>query len=1049
MKIKKGLKKMIHYRFLLLLMAGFVMGQNALAQIDASGVVRDVKGEELIGVSVLVEGTTIGTITGLDGDFTLSNIPQGSTLRFSYMGYLTQTARAAANMRITLQDDAIVVDEFEVVGIGMGTARRGDLTGAISSLNASDMRQGVVTSSEQLLQGRIAGLSVIQGSGDPTKGSQLRLRGGSSLSGDNSPLVVVDGVAGVDMNTIPSADIISIDVLKDASAAAIYGSRAANGVILVTTKRRDKESRSANYSGYFGVANAAGKLDLLNANQWNENRSEQYHFGANTDWQDEIMQTALTQSHALTFSNITQKGGIKGSIAYLNTEGVVQTSKLERLGGTISGHTNLLNDYVTIELGISKSQDNFRAIDGPADQNGAQQRWLFLKTYQANPTWPVYNEDGTLFKDPNPSPRDLFNPLNFLKHHQDDRTTDRFMGYLKTDIWFLKSKQKGKENEGLKGTINLSMNSTDDLGRRYRSIYSQEDLADNLPGLRGTAARSSGGYKQQQIEMYLNYDKSSLDNVHRFSLMGGYNYVQEGSEGFGVGVYHFDFDDFMYNNLGAAKNLIITPGENGSQNFHLSGSQYSYSYKDESKLASFFGRVNYGLMGRYMFTATLRADGSSKFGPNHRWSWFPSASLAWRVNHESFMQGTKEWLDDLKLRAGYGVTGNQGRIGSYNSIFTYIPTNPMNDARELETTSTADGSVPMLRYFPTRNANEDLKWESTGQWNVGLDFAFWGNRLSGTAEFYHKKTTDLLYFYKVGEVMPMPYTLMNIGELKNVGVELSLNGTIMQTDNFFWAANMNLAHNKNEFLGFVDPRFEDGVDLDMGMIESPFGPYPGMSGQDRYSQKLRAGYAVGSFFGAKTNGLDENGNLIYLMKDGTWKSSADNDFAAGDVDRDNYLGSAQPKLTMGFGMNFNYKKFDLSVNTIGVFGQKVYNATAMVLSTSSEYYNVLSSSLGTNTFNSVSDHWLEDASFLRIQSITLGYTFDLREKTKNAVNSIRVYATVENPVVFTSYSGVDPEVSLDMNVTEMREERKRSPGIDNFDNYPKPRTFLAGLNIQF
>jgi iron complex outermembrane receptor protein len=1038
----KRFKKMFQMRFMLLLIAGFVMGQSVMAQITASGVVEDEYGDPLTGVSVKVVGSSAGTLTGLDGDFNLS-VASGAKLEFSYLGFENKILPATANMSIVLKEQSIELDAIDVQGKRLGIAA--GTPGAIVALDADKLRQGVVTSSEQMLQGKVAGLSVVQGSGDPTKGAQLRLRGGSSLSGENSPLVVVDGVAGVDMNTIPSADIVSIDVLKDAASTAIYGSRAANGVIVVTTKRRDKESRSANYSGYFGFAKTANKLEVLDVDQWKENRAPNYDFGGNTDWQDEVMQTAFSQSHALSFSNISQKGGFKGTISYLDSEGVVKTSELQRLGATVSGFTNLLNDHVTIELGLSKSRDTYKDING-ADDGGDNQRRFFTTVYQANPTWPIWEvepdkdgKNGILFRDTN-EPL-IYNPLNYLLNHTADKTRDRFLGYLKTDIWFFRSKERNKGNEGLKGTINLSYNSTNTQERRYRSILAQDGLQDR-PGMRGRADRTLGDYAQQQIEMYLDYTKT-FKEIHKLNLMAGYAYVKEKSEGFGTGVRNFDYDDFLYNALGAGKNIYMPEDYDESfETFIPTGAEYSYSYKDQSQIASFFGRVNYTLKGVYIFAATMRADGSSKFGPKHKWGYFPSASFAWRISQERFMESARsKWLDDLKLRVGYGVTGNQGGIASYTSIATYIPA----AQKQLEYNTTSDGTVPALVYSPARNANENLKWESTAQFNAGIDFSVLLNRLTGTLEVYNKKTTDLLYFYKVGAIMPVEYTLMNVGELQNAGVELALTGTIIETENFAWTANLNLAHNQNKFLGFVDPRFEDGVVLDMGLVEGPNGPYDGMS-NNQYSQKLRPGYSIGSFFGALTDGLDEKGNVIYIKKDGS------RTIDPGELtveDRDNYLGCAMPKLNLGFGMNFNYKHFDLGINTIGAFGQKVYNATAMVLSVPSQKNNVLSSSLGTNTVNCISDYWLEDASFFRIQSITLGYTFNLSEKTKKVLNSLRIYATVENPVVFTNYTGIDPEVSLDMNVTQMDERRKVSPGIDNFNNYPKPRTFLFGLNLQF
>jgi iron complex outermembrane receptor protein len=1055
MKVKQVFQK-IHYRSLLFLIAGFLMSQNVLAQeVNASGVVKDAAGEPMMGVVVSAPGTEFGTVTGMDGDFSLS-VPQGTVLEFQQMSYTTQSLPAAANMVVTLSDDVQTTQIVTVVGIGYGTARKEDLTGAISSVSQDNMKQGVITSSEQMLQGKIAGLSVVQGSGDPTAGALLRLRGTTSLSGKNDPLIVVDGVPDVPLNTIPSADILSMDVLKDASAAAIYGSRGANGVILVTTKNKNQERISANYSGYVSLSQAANKLDLLDRNEWID--AGGIDRGGNTDWQDALMRTALTQSHALTFSNISQKGGFKGSISYLDAEGVVNTSELERLSGSLSGWTNLLNDRVTVEMGLSKTRDNYRDMNGAAED--LNQRRLFASIYQANPTWNIFAEDGqTLYKDPAQN-RTLFNPLNFVDKFLDDRTRDRFMGYAKADVWFLKT----AENEGLKGTINLSTNSDDTQERRYFYTDEQRQIAFTpVDGTRGRADRVVGYFTQKQLEMYLNYDKVWNDK-HKLNLMGGYSYSQTNSEGFGLGTRGYDNDWLLYNNLGASKNIIENEGIIDEQGYYrdlfTSGAFYSYAYKDESKLTSFFGRVNYTYMSKYMLTATLRADGSSKFGTNNKWGYFPSASLAWRITEESFMQSTKSWLSDLKLRVGYGLTGNQGGIAAYTSIAAREP----EPGHQLDGTVTDDPTkIPIIKTKPARNANPDLKWETTAQLNAGLDFSLFKNRLSGTVDVYQKTTQDLLYYQRVqgtGEAYFAPYTLKNIGEMKNQGIEVSLNGTIIKKEHFNWAANMVLAHNKNEFTGF-----NQAVELlNMGVIYTADRTvYNGKHlSADSYTQYLRPGYSVGSFFGAKTDGLDENGNIIYLHADGSRAATYD-DLTM--EEKDQYLGCAMPKLTIGFGMNFDYRGFDLGVSTNTMLGQKVFNATSMILSTPADealissdpsesglLLNQLESSLGlysNREGRAISDHWLEDASFFRIQNITLGYTFDLKEKTKNALSSLRLYATVENPFVFTGYSGVDPEVSIDMNLTEKEEWKKKSPGIDNFDNYPKPRTYLFGVNIQF
>lgn len=1005
---------MIHYRFMLLFIAGFLMGQNVLAQgqVTASGIVTDASGEPLIGVAVAVEGTSIGVSTGIDGDYSFS-VPQGATLQFSYVGYQTQKLKPSTNMKVVLVEDVKVLDVIDVVGVGYGTIRKQDLTGAITSVGSKDFKQGVVTSSEQILQGKVAGLTVVQGSGDPTAGAVMRLRGGSSLSGSNSPLIVVDGVANVDMNTVQVSDIVSVDVLKDASASAIYGSRGANGVIIITTNRKgskDEVSTSAEYSGYVGVANASKKLDLLTASNWAEHNSND--LGGNTDWQDEIQQTAITQSHALTFSNSSKRGGFKGSLSYLNSDGVIITSNMERYGASVSGYTQVWDNRLTLEAGLHTTRDNYVNID---------YKRVFQSTYGVNPTLPV-EIDGVYQQDPLAN-SNYTNPVEYLNNRYNDRSRDRILIYSKAelDIW-----------NGLKGTVNISRNHQIENNRLYvnkdakeleSSIY-QIDAVGNG----GRATRDFTDYMEQQFEGFLTYDKT-LNSLHRMNLLAGYSYSESVGEGHGSGVYGFASDDFLYNNMEAAANK-----------------QYIYSYKNKTNLISFFGRANYSYAGKYMLTATLRFDGSSKFGENNKWGTFPSVSAAWRLSEESFLKdNTSDWLDNLKLRVGYGVTGNQGGIDPYMSLEGYGTSKTSAGIYQtIDDVKDEDGNVigQKVRIIPIRNANPDLKWESTGQLNVGLDFQVIKN-LSGTIEFYHKNTENLLYYYYVGAdgVSTYDYTLMNIGNMTNTGVEFSLNATLIdnRTSGFMWNANMNLAHNKNEIVKLSDPRFE-GTKFKAGLLPD----IQGLSGES-YTQEIKEGYSIGSFFGAKYIGKDDQGRLQYA------KTNADGSvtpvLSATDADQV-YLGNAMPKLTLGFGTTIYYKNIDFGINLYGLFGQKVYNGTSMDLHNIAEHanYNILEDALKNPQTPGISDYWLENASFLRIQGVTLGYTVNL---SKIKMNSLRVYATVENLFVFTSYSGVDPEVSIDMNVTKELDRDKVFPGIDYYNNYPKPRTFVFGLNLKF
>jgi iron complex outermembrane receptor protein len=1014
MKITKGLRKMIHYHFLLLLVAAFMMNQTVLAQgakqITASGTIVDAKNEPLFGVSVVVEGTTNGAITDINGKFTL-NCPQGSKLQISYVGYKKQKVAAASSMKLVLQEDAIALAGVEVVGVGYGTMRKADLTGAISSVSASDMKQGVITSSEQLLQGKIAGLSVVQGSGDPTAGASMKLRGGTSLSASNGPLIVIDGVSDADMNSVQSSEIVSIDVLKDASACAIYGSRGANGVIIVTTNRKDKSTNSAQYTTYMGVGNASKELKLLTASNFTQHGSEAVDYGANTDWQKQIQQTAVTQSHALTFSNSNEKGGFNGSLSYLDDQGVIKTTDLNRVAAGVSGFANLWDNRLRLESSLHVNQDNYSNYINPSTGN-VDYSPLFQRAYAMNPTLAVKDANGNYIQDPSGSPF-VYNPVEILEDRSVSNTKDRILSNTKAELTII---------DGLKATASLSYT---DVATQTRSYI--DDNA-RLLGLQygGLAQRTYADNNEGQLETYLNYDKT-FDKVHKINLMGGYSYSESEAEGFGGEKYGFQSDAWLYNNLAAATSYM-----------------YMYSYKNTQKLISFFGRANYSYASKYMFTATLRKDGSSVFGEDHKWGYFPSGSAAWRITDEPFMQeyvSPTGWLNNLKLRAGYGLTGNQGGIAPYTSLIGIVPN---TTGTVTQTTDNNGNPISAVGLVVKNDANPDLRWESTAQFNIGLDFTVVNSLLTGTIEAYSKKTSNLLYAYDVGTTSyPVSTMLINIGDLTNNGVEFTLNANIMKTKDFSWTANVNFAHNVNDLTKITDPNYAL-TSFQGGTLNN----FEGLATGSNYTQALKEGYAIGSFFGAKSAGRNADGQILYWATNQYGDRFATTNTASlSAADKNQYLGNAQPKLTMGFNMNFTYKNFDLGISTYGMFGEKVYNATAMDLSNVGRGdRNILASALNQEQANFISDYWLEDASFFRLQDVTLGYTIDLK---KIKMSKLRVYATVENLLVITKYSGVDPEVSTDINVTPLVEANRTYPGIDAYNNYPKPRTFLFGLQLQF
>lgn len=981
------MKVIIKYKSIicsLIMLCMIGVNQNLYAQnITVNGVVTDRSQEPLPGANIKVTGSTLGATTDLDGKFTLS-CPSGSKLEVSFIGYVTKEVTATANMNIVLDEDAIALGEAVVVGIGYGTMRKSDLTGSIASVNQDDLKKGIITSAEQLLQGKVAGLTVVQGSGDPASGATLRLRGGTSLSASNSPLVVVDGIPGVDFNTVQPSEIVSIDILKDASSAAIYGSRGANGVIIVTTNRSTSnvERRSIEYNGYVAVGQVAKHMDLLSADQWRQyvrenNVASAIDYGGDTDWQKELERTAISHSHNVFINGVSANNGYSASVTYQDNQGVIRRSNMDRLSASVSAHQYALDKRLKVDIGVTGSVDNWNPIDTR----------VFERAANLNPTVPVKDRFGEYTSIGGTNTE---NPVELLNNRTMDDSRHRLLGYGKLEFEII---------EGLKAVGNGSYEYNSQQRRTYVPTYAvMEGKAE-----RGRAERHLADYKNFQIEAYLNYDVT-FNEIHKLNVMGGYSYLRNVYEGFGSTRRGFDTDQFLYNNLAA-------------------GSDYRagdvYSYKGEANLVSFFGRVNYNYLGKYMLTATLRRDGSSRFGNNNKWGLFPSASAAWRVSDEAFMESTSSWLDNLKLRAGFGITGNQDGIGEYKSLAILAADGASYFDSETNTWKKS--------YAPNQNTNPDLKWESTAQYNVGLDFGLIG-RLTGSLEFYYKKTSDLLWTYPVPQPPHLVGTMLaNVGDLSNKGVELTLNANVLQTKDFTWDANFNVSYNDQNIDKLSNEVFQES-----GLKTGSLHGLRGMSGI--YSQIVKEGLPAGAFYGPKCSGLDENGAYI-INKDENGNPI------------DEYLGSAMPKVNLGFGMDFMYKQFDLGFAAYGMFGQKALNASAMSLNdpTRLPAQNVPDDFLtsGIKSDPAFSSYWVENASFLRLQSVTLGYTIP---NTKSfGIQKIRVYLTGENLFVITGYSGVDPEVRI----TDDDGSQLNSPGIERFNSYPRPRTYSLGLNVTF
>ncbi len=985
-------KSLVFMIFMLFLSAGmFAQGKKLV-----TGTVYDNTGTVLPGASVLETGTRNAATTDFDGKFTLE-VAVGGSIEVSFIGSTTQKVQITAStskLEVRLQNDGYQLNEVQVVSVGYGTQKKSDLTGAISTVTADNLVKGTISSTEQVLQGKVAGLNIIRPSGDPAAGASIRLRGGTSLTASNSPLIVVDGIAGVDINVVQPSDIKSVDVLKDASATAIYGSRGANGVIIITTKAGTK-GVSVVYNGQSSIGYVTDNLDLLSANQWrgyvrDTGNKDAVDFGGNTNWQKAIEQTAISQSHTLSINSGKADSGFRASIAYLNNEGVIKKSGLERISGNVNAYQYLGdNKDVKFDMGLFANIDKWNPIDYR----------IFERAYNLNPTIPVYDKNGN-FTNVNYTLYE--NPVEILTNRTVDNERHRLLGYFKTEVKFLNDFQ---------AVANISLEHNAVKGGTYKPTYAiMEGRSES-----GYAQRTYGEYTNAQGELYVNYSK--VIDKHNISALAGYSYLENIYEGFGAQRSGFVTDAFSYNNLGAGSNYRL--GD-------------VYSYKGKSNLVSMYARANYGYDGKYLLTATVRRDGSSRFGENNKWGTFPSASAAWRISNENFMSGTKDWLNSLKLRVGYGVTGNQDGIGEYKSLSIL---GVGNDSYYDPATGRWS-----LAYSPTQNPNPDLKWESTRQLNIGVDFSLF-DRITGSFEWYQKNTDDLLYTYEVPQPPYLVGTMLaNVGEMSNKGVELTLNADIVRGDKFTWNANLTLGHNVQKIEKLSNPTYKTDV-IYSGSLHG----LSGMSGQ--YSQIIAEGYPVGTFWGFRNAGLDANGKIQYYN-------------AAGDVVAENALvdadktalGNIQPDLTLGIGMNFTYKNFDLGISGYGMFGQKALNATNMMLNDPNRLptYNVPDDFLGSGITSApkYSDYWIEDASFFRLQTLSIGYTLPLGFKN----SKLRMYIMGENLAVFTKYKGVDPEIGLNaqdgINQTGVIDQTGLAgPGIEKFNNYPRPTTISVGLNF--
>ena len=1019
----------------LTLAGGLLLTVSSFAQTNAiKGHVKDASGEPVMGATITVNGKAVG-ITDMDGNFSVDAAP-GTNLTFTYLGMTPQTVKASKEMSITLQDDSKALNE--VVVIGYGVAKKSDLTGSVTAIKPDSKNKGVVVNAQDMLTGKVAGVNITSNDGTPGGGAKIRVRGGSSLNASNDPLIVIDGLAmdndGVKglsnlLSVVNPQDIESFSVLKDASATAIYGSRGSNGVIIITTKKgRKGQKPTVSYSGSVTISEKKNTIDVLNADEFRANverlygkDSEAYSAlgTANTNWQDLIYRTAISHDHNITVSGAAKSLPYRVSVGYTDQQGIVKTSDFKRATASLNLNPSFFQDHLTLNLNAKgmyartlytdgsvvssavrmdptqdpynftseyhknqlRDKDGNSLLDQTLKNYGGYFQWSKKAEYGDN-TWPFTFDSTT----------QMPNPLSLLDQGSQIAHSRSFIGSADIDY-----KVHGFEDLRLHATLGADISK----GRQSQSFATS-----------CTNALYYGSYGGEEIlkrnlslSAYAQYYKD-FNKIHHFDIMAGYEWQHfwRSKNNDYVGYYPKTNNDASL----AGTERPHTP----------------YSEKSESYLVSFFGRANYTLLDRYFLTATVRDDGSSRF--KEHWAWFPSFAFAWKANEEAFLKNA-DWLSDLKLRLGYGKTGQQaGSIGDYEWIPSYAISTGTNGFYPV----TGTGEL----YRPN-NYRPDLKWETTSTYNVGLDWGIMDQRLSGSVDWYYRKTTDLLNYAPLPSMAGYKnQAWQNIGSLKNTGVEAAITWRAIQTKDWFWTMTYNFTYNKNEITD-LNGVSENGAPVVNTNIKVG-------DGSGAYLQANQVGYAMNSYY-VYQQVYDKNGKPIencVVDRNGDGKIN--------ESDKYLYKSPAAP-VTMGFSSRLEYKNWDFGFSLRASIGNYVYNNveqgmsnmnTGEWFSNSLKYFsNRLKSTVERNwqTYeitSKLSDYYVKNASFLKCDNITLGYSFNNLFKSSGWHGlSGRAYATASNVFTITNYDGLDPEVG---------------DGNDN-NLYPRPFSVVVGLSLNF
>ncbi len=977
--------------FLLVLLAAFSMTMSA----QVTGTVLEASTDfPIIGASVVEVGTTNGVITDFDGNFVL-NVAEGAQIQISYVGFAAQTLAAKNGMVVKLEEDTYMLQE--VVAVGYGSQTKKEITGSVASIKADDFNKGAFNSAEGLLQGKVAGLTMSKdGGGDPTnRGFSVQIRGAGSLTGSTTPLYIIDGVPGASMNNINPNDIESMDVLKDGSAAAIYGTRANAGVIIITTKKGKEGKTQVEYSGSVSTANTAGRIQLLNREQFIEAGGIDY--GYETDWYQEITRVPVSTEHNIALSGGMKNVDYRASLNYKLNQGLAKNSEYQEIMARASVNQHALNDILEFNYNASYSKTNSSWVD-----HGAYQQVM-----KFNPTMPVYStpDDPNYVKYggyyQNFDKSGFSNPVAMVMQTTDNGGDQTFLGSIRATI---------KPVSGLRIS---AFGSYQYWNRSTGKYLPSNSVSGN--GMGGQASKSNDFNTTRMFEATAQYTNEIKSNA--FTVLVGYAYQDFVSESFGGSNTMFPTDDFLYNNLGLGEGLNNLTNGGSKDGIGIS------SWKEEWKLASAFARINYNYDQRYYLNASIRAEGSSKFGANNRWGYFPAVSASWLITNESFMRD-QDVVKDLKLRAGYGVTGNMpgdcypwiGRM-SKNEDYAYF------------------GDSKVATWSLSTVPNPDLKWETKHEVNVGVDFAFLNGRLSGAIDYYNRTTRDLLYWYAVdASKYEAGSMLLNLGSLQNQGVELALTGLAIDRKNFTWNLGLTMAHNKNKVLSLGNDEFifpeadkqRGGVgDGSVGWTSQKF-------------QILEEGESVGNFYGYKFSRIGEDGTFYGIDANGIEKK-----FSQLKGKDKVILGNALPIITWGLSSSMSFYNVDFSFNLRGAIGGKLLNTKRLAYGNNSSLASgnmIVSPDNGITPPKVMTDYYLESGTFAKLGDVTIGYTFKLNDDVKKYLTNARIYITGQNLATISNYSGIDPE-AVNMSGLE--------PGVEGVTYYPIPRTFMLGVNLAF